>query len=151
MQNRPSSNKQLRDRRRSQRGFTLLEVLLAVIILGLSITAILQQFSVALRAGGTSRDVSRAVLYAREKLEELKMAQDLPAASGSGTFEDGYTWETRVMPYSIPEPEGEQVTEQLKHEILQLTARVTWQYGTQEKLVELTTLKMVKKKQWEES
>ena len=141
----------MQSRGRSQGGFTLLEVLLAVIILGLSITAILQQFSVALRAGSTSRDVSRAVLYAKEKLEELKMAQDLSGSAGSGAFEDGYTWETQVTPYSIPEPEGEEVSGQLKHEILQLTARVMWHYGEQEKRVELTTLKMVKKKQWEES
>ena len=55
-----------------QSGFTLLEVLLAVMILGLSITAILFQFQVALRAGSSSKDNTQAVVHAREKLEELK-------------------------------------------------------------------------------
>ncbi len=38
--------------RLGRQGFTLLEVLVAIMILAMSVTAILQQFSLALRAGG---------------------------------------------------------------------------------------------------
>jgi len=132
-------------------GFTLIEVLLAVIILGLSLTAILQQFSMALRGGSVSQDVSRAVLYAKQKLEELKTAEDLGTGPGSGVFADGFAWETSVEPYALPGPDGDDTAVQLSYELLQLTARVTWQYGLQQKRVELTTLKLVKKKEQEAS
>lgn len=136
-----------------EEGFTLLEVLIAVIILGLSVTAILQQFSLALRGGSASRDVCRAVLYAKQKLEELKTAEEegRGIAESSGSFDDGFEWETSIHPYSIPEPEGDESAEKLRYELLQLTARITWQYGLQRKHVELSTLKLVKKKEWESS
>ncbi|MCX8043866.1 MAG: prepilin-type N-terminal cleavage/methylation domain-containing protein [Desulfobacterota bacterium] len=132
-------------------GFTLLEVLIAVVILGLSITAILQQFSLALRGGSAAQDMSRAVLYAKQKLEELKTADEVAIGSESGSFEDGFLWETSIEPYPLPEPEGMAIAEQLRHELVQLTARVIWQSGVQQKRVELSTLKLVRKKEWETS
>jgi len=132
-------------------GFTLLEVLIAVVILGLSVTTILQQFSVALRGGSASQDTCRAVLYAKQKLEELKTAEAGELASESGSFDDGFAWETRIEPYTLAELPGEEVAEQLRYELVQLTARVSWQSGVQQKRVELSTLKLVKKKEWEQS
>lgn len=144
--------RQARSATNIEKGFTLLEVLIAVIILGLSVTAILQQFSVALRGGSASRDVCRAVLYAKQKLEELKTEEEGKGiAEASGSFDDGFEWETSIHPYPIPEPEGDESAEQLRYELLQLTARITWQYGLQRKHVELSTLKLVKKKEWESS
>ncbi len=131
-----------------QRGFTLLEVLLAVMILGLSITAILYQFQVALRAGSKSREQSVAVMHAREKLEELKIQKEFTESSESGSFDDGYEWETRVTPYSHSE-EDEDTYESLKHETFELQAIVTWGNDEREKQVELTTLKTVRKKKWD--
>ena len=58
---------------RGDGGFTLLEVLLAVMILAITVTVLLQQFSVALRASTTSQEVTRAMLHAKQKIEELKM------------------------------------------------------------------------------
>lgn len=151
MKNKPNNTQHGCTALRGQQGFTLLEVLLAVMILGLSIVAILQQFSVALRAGSTSQDVTRAVLHAKEKLEELKIKKNPAESSESGSFDDGYNWQTHVAIYLLPEIEGESTAEDsLKHEIFQLTSTVTWQSGEQEKQIELSTLKTVKKKQWEE-
>lgn len=137
--------------RNPDNGFTLLEVLIAVIILGLSVTAILQQFSLALRGGNVSRDMCRAVLYAKQKLEELKTIEEGEGAANSGSFDDGFEWETSSQPYPIPGPEGDESVEQLRYELLQLTARITWRYGLQRKQVELSTLKLVKKKERESS
>jgi type II secretion system protein I len=134
--------------RSCQNGFTLLEVLVAVMILGLSITAILQQFQVALRAGSKTQDVTRAVIHAKEKLEELKVDKELSESSESGSFEDRYEWETHIVPYTYAEEGDDESYENLKYETFQLRSIVKWHYGEREKQVELTTLKTIRKKKW---
>ena len=135
----------------SSQGFTLLEVLIAVAILGTAIVVLLLQFSVALRAGSITQNVTVAVLHAREKIEELKMARELSESSQSGTFSDGYEWETQVIPYRHEIiPEDEQIYADLKVETYQLSSVVKWKDGERIKQVLLTTLKTVRKKAWKE-
>lgn len=131
-------------------GFTLLEVLIAVAILGTAIVVLLLQFSVALRASSITQNVTVAVLHAKEKIEELKMERELSESSKSGTFGDGYEWETQVIPYRHETiPEDEQTYADLKVETYQLSSIVKWKDGERTKQVLLTTLKTVRKKEWE--
>ena len=133
---------------RNSAGFTLLEVLLAIMIMALTLTAIMQQFSLALRGGAASQDVVRAVLHAREKLAELKCMEPVREGGDTGTFEDGYAWQTEVLPweYAVAGQEGEY--EQLRYETFLLRATVTWSRGLHERQRSLETLKTVKKEQW---
>jgi len=132
-------------------GFTLLEVLIAVAILGTAIVVLLLQFSVALRAGSITQNVTVAILHAKEKIEELKMERELSESSQSGTFGDGYEWETQVIPYRHETiPEDEQAYADLKVETYQLSSMVTWKDGERTRKVLLTTLKTVRKKEWKE-
>jgi general secretion pathway protein I len=133
-------------RRSPQQGFTLLEVLLAVMILALAVPAILYQFSVGMEAGGRARDATEAVLHAKEKIEELKSLVDEGAGAQSGAFDDGYTWRTRVDNYEIPEKEAGE-NDMLRFELVQLTVTVGWDAGGQARQVELSTLKTVKKEE----
>lgn len=61
-----------RDRRATARGFTLLEVMVAVAILGLGLTAILSAQFGALNGVSRARGMSGAVGYARCKMSELE-------------------------------------------------------------------------------
>jgi general secretion pathway protein I len=133
-------------------GFTLLEVLLAVMILAITVTVLLLQFSVALRASTSTQEVTRATLYAKQKIEELKMVEELSESVQSGTFSDGYDWETRVMPYvhKTAIPEDEQAYERLRVETFQLESTVKWRMGERTRAVTLTTLKTVRKKEWKQ-
>ncbi len=126
-----------------------MEVLLAVVILGLSITVILQQFSVALRSSSTAQDVTLAILHAKQKMEEIKTEYELSESSKSGTFEDGYEWETHVTPYSHEaNKEDEQVYESLRVETYQLESIVKWRVGEKTKQIALNTLRTIRKKEW---
>jgi len=134
--------------RASQDGFTLLEVLVAVMIMALSLGALLQQFAQASRAGAASSDSTRAAMYAREKLEELKTMQDFGEFSAGGTFDDGYEWETRVQLYGYDEFEDQAVFDDMRYETYHLSSVVTWRYGNRARKVELETLKTVRKSEW---
>jgi general secretion pathway protein I len=132
-------------------GFTLLEVLLAVMILAITVTVLLLQFSVALRASTTSQEVTRATLYAKLKIEELKMTDELTESAQTGSFADGYEWATSVVPYTHEAtPEDEQAYAKLHVETFQLESTVKWRVGERTREVTLTTLKTVRKKEWKQ-
>jgi len=133
---------------RSEAGFTLLEVLLAVVIMGVSLTTILLQFQTALHAGSISQERTNAVIYAKEKLESLKIEDELSESSQSGTFENGYEWETEVSLYEYEDQEEDISYEDLRHETYKLRAAVKWNSGINKRQVELITLKTVTRKEW---
>jgi general secretion pathway protein I len=141
---------QQKKRTRSEAGFTLLEVLLAVVILGVSLTTILLQFQTALRAGSISQERTNAVIYAKEKLESLKIEDELSESSQSGVLESGYEWETEVSLYEYEEedPEEDISYEDLRHETYKLRATVKWNSGINKRQVELITLKTITRKEW---
>jgi general secretion pathway protein I len=135
-------------RTRSQAGFTLLEVLLAVVILGVSLTTILLQFQTALHAGSISQERTNAVIYAKEKLESLKIEDELSESSQSGVLESGYEWETEVSLYEYEDQADDISYEDLRHETYKLRATVKWNSGINKRQVELITLKTITRKEW---
>lgn len=85
-------------------GFSLLEVLVAFVILALVGTALFQLFGGALNNASLADDYSRAVLLAESQLANAAV-EGLPLREGSnqGNTEDGkYSWTTRIEPYIAP-------------------------------------------------
>jgi len=92
-------------RRKLERGFSLLEVLVAFVILALVGTALFGLFGGALRNASSAEDWSRAMLVAQSRLVEAANAQPLRETSASGTDADGrIAWQTTVAPYATPDP-----------------------------------------------
>jgi prepilin-type N-terminal cleavage/methylation domain-containing protein len=76
-------------RRQWQRGFTLLEVIVAVVIAALCIAALSQVFATGVRAAGTSSDYMRAVTLAQSLLSGVGVEKTVADGSESGTSRDG--------------------------------------------------------------
>jgi len=57
----------------NRRGLTLLEVMVALVILGLVVAGYLELFSGALRGAGRAHDWSQAVAYATDGMERAKL------------------------------------------------------------------------------
>ena len=141
---------QKKKKHRSEAGFTLLEVLLAVVILGVSLTTILLQFQTALHAGSVSQERTNAVIYAKEKLESLKIEDELFESSQSGVLESGHEWETEVSLYEYEDLAEDISYEDLRYETYKLRSTIKWNSGIKKRQVELITLKSVTKKEWSE-
>jgi general secretion pathway protein I len=60
------------------RGFTLLEVLVATTIMAVAVTALLSNLSVSMRTAGRLTDADRAAMVARAKMDELLLDPKLP-------------------------------------------------------------------------
>ncbi len=64
--------------RRFNRGFTLLEVLVATMIMGIAVVSLLTAISTSMRNAARLTDHDRMAMLARTKLDELLVNYDLP-------------------------------------------------------------------------
>ncbi len=82
----------------NRRGLTLLEVMVALVILGLVVTGYLQLFSATARSVGRAEAWSHAVAYAEQGMELAKL--DLPAtlARGREPLDGGFARQLSVHP-----------------------------------------------------
>ena len=65
----------------SARGLTLLETMVALVILGVVVVSYLEVFGGALRVADDARTWSRAVAYAEDGMEQVKLAPPEAAAA----------------------------------------------------------------------
>ncbi|HOB01234.1 MAG TPA: prepilin-type N-terminal cleavage/methylation domain-containing protein [Casimicrobium huifangae] len=78
-----------RTSQRKARGFTLLEVIVAVIIAALCLSALAQVFATGVRAAGTASDYTRAVTLAQSLLAGAGVEKALEDGAEGGTTADG--------------------------------------------------------------
>jgi general secretion pathway protein I len=85
-----------------QAGFSLLEILVAFVILSLSIGVIMRVFSTGMRNIDTAERHTRATLLAENVLSGLGEETALSAGELSGEDGRGYRWRARVSEHLPP-------------------------------------------------
>lgn len=120
-------------------GFTLLEVLVALAVLGMALLVITRLFSSDLRAISVSEDYIVAVSKAESRLRELLDDNDLKEKDWSEDSGDGYSIDASVKESLKERTEGLQVR------LLEVGVTVHWKRWAHDKSVTLSTIKMVKR------
>lgn len=85
---------------RGERGFTLVEMIVATVILAVGIAGAVATFGAISRASGTAAEYDQAALLAERRLAEIETLDETPTDQDSGDFgEDypGYKWEQEVL------------------------------------------------------
>lgn len=97
----------LKPTQRVQQGFTLLEVIVAVVIAALCLAALSQVFATGVRAASTSSDYMRAMTLAQSLLAGVGVEKATSDGSESGTSSDGrLTWTVTITPEPTDEAEN---------------------------------------------
>jgi len=112
---------------RRLRGFSLLEVLVAFVILALVATALFRLFSGALVNASAADDYTQAVLVAESVLAEAAGAKPLVESTNTGSADDGrIAWTTQVTRYTPPgaSADAERVAETMPTRLYRITAEV---------------------------
>ncbi len=119
---------------RSSRGFTLLEVIVALAILGIGFALAMELLATGVRSAKASEDYTQAVLLARQKMAEVAVKRNLTGSSDTGEFGGGFRWASEVQPL--------EQEEELPGRLYSVRVRVSWLGRRGEKSVDLRTLRM---------
>jgi prepilin-type N-terminal cleavage/methylation domain-containing protein len=87
----------VRRTRLSSKAFTLLEVLVALTILGLGVVTLLQIFSLGLRLVARSATRTESAVMAAAVMDELLARGKLPAVPESGRISGAISWKAEVQ------------------------------------------------------
>jgi type II secretion system protein I len=97
----------------SRAGFTLLEVLVATVIMGIAVAGLLVGLAQSAKSANRLADYDRAVMLARTKMNDLLLDVNLPfdgtvegtfAAEQAGGIASG--WRAELKPFDVPPNAG---------------------------------------------
>ena len=120
-------------------GMTLIEVLVAFVVLSLTMAVVMQIFSGGMRNARLADAYSRAVFLAESKLAETGVEQPLAPGEGAGKLGSDFRWRVTVLRYDDGGA-AERLT--LPARLYQVRVRVNWNEGGRERQVELFTLRV---------
>jgi general secretion pathway protein I len=133
------------------KGFTLIEVVVALAILGVGLTVIIELFSGGLRLARASMEYTKAVNYARIKMEEITMKPAVEEGTQEGESEDKtFRWQVGVKKVDLLSID-KSVNYKPPIELYQVKIDVFWKSGTKEKSTSVESLKTVKPEEDEKS
>lgn len=129
-----------------QRGFSLLEVLVAFTVLALSLGVLMQIFSASLRNADITREQGEATTLAQSLLAGIGVETPLAASESSGVHADRFRWRIQIAPFQEPPRVGqtEGINPIATLDLWQVTVSVSWGGGaspSSERAVTLATLR----------
>lgn len=119
-------------------GFTLLEVLVAFVLLVMTVTVILQLFSANIKALSRSEDYASAVVRAESKMREILDTETLSENVWTETSEDGYRFDISIT------RAYEERTRDLSLKVLEIVLTASWTQSGKNKSLTLNTMKTVR-------
>ncbi|MEY3190404.1 MAG: hypothetical protein RIS10_521 [Pseudomonadota bacterium] len=127
-----------------QKGFSLLEILIAFSILAISLGILLKIFSAGINTAVVAEDYTAAVQIAESLMAKTGLESPLQAGEDSGTENDKYEWQVLVTPYLFNPDNLDEMT--ITTTLFKVKVIVNWDIEkTKRRQIELTTLKLVNK------
>lgn len=133
---------------RAHRGFTLMEILVAFVVLAAAVGVLYRTFSAGLQNVDAVAGYSEAIAIAEAKLTGLGLEKPLEEGEESGSTEDRrFNWQIAVRPDTPPGLAPDQPGGFISpHQLLRATVTVTWnERGDQKRSVALSTVRMLGK------
>ena len=127
-----------------QKGFSLLEILIAFSILALSLGILLKIFSAGVNTAVVAEDYTAAVQIAEGLMAKTGVETALQAGQDSGMVNEKYHWLVEVSPF-VFNPENIDTTT-ISAVFFKVNVNVNWgDDNANNRQVKLTTLKLINK------
>ena len=124
-------------------GFTLIEVVIALAILGVGLTVIIELFSGGLRLARTSVEFTKAVNYARLKMEEISIKPNIQEGNEEGEFDSTYRWQVEVKKVDLLSIEKDRdFKPPVEH--FQVKVNVLWKSGLRDRSIGVESYQTMK-------
>ncbi|MCB1875235.1 MAG: type II secretion system protein [Chromatiales bacterium] len=120
---------------RRQAGFTLLEVLVAFVILALLVTVLLQAAGNAVRGMYVAERYGQAARIAQTLLAGVGIEIPLERGAASGEQGDGFRWQVTVEPFAASEEAAS------PSRLFAITVEVSWGGGSRQRSFSLESLR----------
>ncbi len=123
-------------------GFTLLEVVVAMTIIGLGVVTLLEIFSLGLRLGARSSSATEAVSYGRQAIDNVLLRRKLQPGSEQGSVNEKNRWKLQVQPM---QQESSTLTLSSPWELQEISLELQTSDEGRQKTLEFKTLRLVRK------
>ena len=128
---------------RSATGFTLLEVVVAMTIVGLGVVTLLQIFSLGLRLGARSTLRTEIITDGRQVMDQFLSRAELPEGTERGTLNAQSHWQLQVQGTKNAATE---LSLSNNWELKEIALDITVTDAGRERRLELNTLRLVRKR-----
>lgn len=123
-----------------QRGFTLIEVVVAFSLLAVGLGIMMQIAVDAMRQARDAAEFTEAALYAQSKLDALGVGERLREGGDSGRFGERYEWQLQVAPFEQADLAGQEPgTSPVL--LYRIDLEVSWERGRQTRQARFSTLR----------
>ena len=130
-------------------GFSLLEILVAFMLLAMAMGVLMQIFSRGVTGATLADRYARATMYAESKLAGIGIEEELKESALAGKFDDDFSWTLVVRPYQDPVPKDQSVVDFEKlmpTQLYEIDLKVIFTADDhRERLVNLSTLRLGQK------
>jgi general secretion pathway protein I len=127
-----------------QRGYTLIEVIVAFALLAGALTLLLGALSNATRQIRSSADAGRAALHAQSLLSQMGVGTPIKPGSKDGEFDDGrYRWKVEVTRWKDPSLPPDALLDPSVPKLLEVRVGVEWGDGGPSQRLLLRTLRLM--------
>lgn len=89
---------------RFQKGFSLLEVIAAIMLLAIAFTALMKVAGASISLTKNAADHSEAAMWARSRLDSAFVGEPITPGSSSGQFNEKFRWQLDVTPWNRSTP-----------------------------------------------
>ena len=128
------------ERRKVRGGFTLIEVVVALAILSVGLTVVIELFAGGLRLARVSEEYTKAVNYGRNKMEEITVKPKIEEGSEEGKFDETFHWQVGVKKVDVL-PIEKKPDLKVPVDLFQIQVKVIWKSGSKERSTSVETYK----------
>lgn len=124
---------------KNRQGFTLLEIMVALVLIAIVIVSVIQLSSANLRNLASANDQIDALIYANSKMREILDLEKIEDKSWNETDDNGYSYEITIA------ENWKERTDSLAVKMEEITLVTSWVVDNKKKQIVFKTSKVVSK------